>query len=113
MTDMNQSELEAHLAWHIRVSGLPTPEREYRAIPGRKHRFDFAWPNFKLLLDVQGGIFNKGKHGRGLGIMQDQEKLNLATIEGWHVMQVSTRHVTQGQAIQWLRRFFEKRHVDA
>ena len=109
----NKSELEEALDWHIRVCGLPAPEREYQAIPGRKHRFDFAWPSFKLLLDVQGGIFNGGKHGRGTGILKDQEKLKLSTIEGWHVMHISNRHITQGQAIHWLRQFFEKRPANA
>jgi len=113
MPDLKQRDLEGDLAWQIRMTGLPTPERQYAAIPGRRHRFDFAWPNFKLLLDVQGGIFTKGKHGRGAGIMQDQEKLNLATIEGWHVMHVSVRHIDEGTAVQWLRRFFEKRIADA
>jgi len=50
-----ESELEATLAMHIRVNGLPEPEREYRFHPRRKWRFDAAWPDAKLAVEVEGG----------------------------------------------------------
>jgi very-short-patch-repair endonuclease len=47
----------AMLALHIRAVGLPEPKREYRFYPKRMWRADFAWPNEKLLVEYEGGIF--------------------------------------------------------
>ena len=102
------SNLEDTLLAQIRMVGLPEPVTQYRAIPKRRFAFDFAWPDHGLLLEVQGGIWNAGKHGRGWGILKDQEKLNLATLAGFRVLQVSTNHIQSGQAIQWLRAALER-----
>lgn len=103
-----RSALEQTLAWQVRAAGLPTPCPEYLPIPGRKFRFDFAWPELRLLVEVQGGVWNGGKHGRGSGILKDQEKLNLATLAGWRILQVSENHITNGQAILWIRQAIER-----
>lgn len=100
---MSKSELEREMGWQIRVTGLPAPVEQFRAIPGRQFTWDYAWPDRKLLLEVQGGVWNGGKHGRGSGILRDQEKLNLATIHGWRILQVSENHITDGRAMLWLK----------
>lgn len=52
---MSASDLEQLFAFQVKAAGLPEPEREYRAIKGRKFRFDFAWVERKLLVEVNGG----------------------------------------------------------
>lgn len=103
------SQLNEQMASQIRLAGLPVPEREVRAIPGRRHRFDFAWAHFRLAVEVQGGTWNGGKHGRGSGIAKDTEKLNLAVIHGWQVMQFTSDQVRDGKALRWLQAYFEGR----
>lgn len=100
---MTTSALEQTLAWQIRAAGLPQPCPEYLPIPGRKFRFDFAWPERRLLVEVQGGAWNGGKHGRGSGILTDQEKLNLAQLAGWRVLQVGPSHIRDGKALAWIQ----------
>ena len=97
------SLLERELLTQCSMAGLPTPVAEYRAIEGRRFRFDLAFIEQKLLIEVQGGIWNGGKHGRGAGIETDQEKLNLAVIAGWRVLHVSSNHVKSGKALMWIR----------
>jgi hypothetical protein len=63
--------------------GLPKPEIEYRFHPDRKWRFDFAWPEQRVYLEVQGGIWISGGHSRGAGMKRDWEKFNAATVLGW------------------------------
>ena len=96
------SKLEDLLLFQIRAMGLPEPEREYRAIKGRMFRFDFAWtePNHKLLVEVNGGTYNGGTHGRGCGINRDYEKGNLAVVHNWRVLSFDTKQVKSGAALE-------------
>ena len=99
------ANLENILAFQIRAAGLPTPKREFRAINGRRFRWDFAWIEHRLLLEVQGGTFSSGKmgHNSGLGLHRDMEKANLATLAGWRVLAVAERHIKTGKALQWIQ----------
>ena len=54
------SSLEDLLALHIKQTRLPNPVREFSAIPERRFRWDFAWPDRRLLVEVQGGTWAKG-----------------------------------------------------
>jgi len=62
---------------------LPTPEFEYVFHPDRKWRFDIAFPDFLLYIEVQGGIWIAGGHNRGAQMLKDWEKYNAATELGW------------------------------
>jgi very-short-patch-repair endonuclease len=95
----SKSGLEQAMANQIAWAGLPKPEREYRFHPKRRFRLDFAWPERRLGLEVQGGTWSGGAHGRGSGIARDYEKLNLALLQGWRVLQVDTKMVKDGRAI--------------
>lgn len=93
---------EAGLAFQCRATGLPEPVREYRGIPGRKFKFDLAWPDRKLALEIDGAIWINGRHSRGSGIMRDCEKFSLAAIHGWRVLRVTGDMVTSGKALRLL-----------
>jgi very-short-patch-repair endonuclease len=96
------SALEEVLALQVRAMCLPVPEREYPAIPGRKFKFDFAWPTWKLLVEVQGGTWIKGGHSTGVGIARDCEKGCLAVVGGWRVLHVTRDQIEAGKAIRWI-----------
>jgi very-short-patch-repair endonuclease len=87
------SDLEELLGEHIKLSGLPSPAREYRFHPRRRWRFDFAWPRHKIAVEVDGGIYNRGRHVRGSGFERDAEKRNAAVMAGWRVLHFTPRHV--------------------
>jgi len=69
---------------------LPVPVPEYRFHPRRRWRFDWAWPNEKLALEINGGAFlpTGGRHTRGAGFRADTEKFSEAAILGWRVLYV-------------------------
>ncbi|MCE5224883.1 MAG: endonuclease domain-containing protein [Porphyromonadaceae bacterium] len=65
---------------------LPIPMREYMFHPKRKWRLDFAWPEFKLAVEIEGGVFTKGRHTRPKGFIGDIEKYNELTLYGWKLL---------------------------
>jgi hypothetical protein len=77
--------LEERLAWHIKVWGLPTPEREHRFDATRRWRFDFAWPAFRVAAEVEGLTPQGGRHQRMAGFQGDAEKYTAAQLAGWAV----------------------------
>jgi len=82
------SALEDYFAWALRTLApwLKEPEREYRFSPPRRWRFDFAWPDEKVAVEVEGGTWSFGRHVRGRGYAADCEKYNAAVIDGWRVL---------------------------
>ncbi len=104
---MSASQLEAELALQIKALGLPEPIREYQAIKGRKFRFDFAWLEQRLLVEVNGGTYTKGAHSTGRGIARDYEKANLATLDGWRVLSFDGKSVKDGTAVEVIRKALE------
>ena len=83
---MSASELENTFAMQLDAVGLDGYVREYQAIPGRRFRFDFAWLEQRLLVEVNGGTYTQGAHSTGQGIARDYEKANLAVLQGWRVL---------------------------
>jgi very-short-patch-repair endonuclease len=94
------SHPEETLALHIKFSRLPPPEREFRFHPTRRWRFDFAWPDCMVAVEVDGGIYSRGRHVRGSGFEKDGEKRNAAVIAGWRVLHFTPRQVKSGAAIR-------------
>lgn len=82
------SKLEQSLADALRMYGhdLPEPVREFKAVPDRKFRWDFAWPARMVLVEVQGGIYGARSAHTGASLARDFEKLNLASIWGYRTL---------------------------
>ena len=97
------SEGEETLALHIRAEKLPEPVREYKFAPDRKWRFDFSWPDRKLAVEVEGGVWSGGRHTRGSGYVNDMTKYNRANLLGWCVLRFDTAQVRNGTAIAAIR----------
>lgn len=97
-----KSHLEETLALHIRAAGLPPPVREYRFHPTRRWRFDFAWPESQVALEIDGATWTGGRHTRGAGYQADCEKLNEAAVLGWRVFRTTASMVRSGYALRLL-----------
>ena len=66
-----------------RIGGF-YPEREFKFHPERKWRFDFAWPEADMAVEIDGGGWMRhgGRHARS----SDYLKRNQATMRGWRVL---------------------------
>ena len=90
------------LGFVLQAAGLPVPCREYRFAPPRRWRFDYAWPDRRLALEVEGGTWAGGRHVRGKGYEGDCEKYNAAALLGWTVLRVTTAMLNDGRALALL-----------
>lgn len=97
---MTASALEDKLLWLIKYEGIALPQREYRFAPPRKWRFDFAWPDKGVAVEVEGGVYVRGRHQRPKGFENDCEKYNEACLRGWRVLRFTDKHIKSGVAIK-------------
>lgn len=65
----------------------------------RDWRCDFVWPDLRLIVEVEGGVWTQGRHTRGSGFTKDIEKYNSLTAAGWKVLRFGRREVTSGEAL--------------
>lgn len=80
--------------------GIPIPETEYRFHEKRLWRVDFAWPEIKLAVEIEGGVFTKGRHVRGQGYINDMEKYNSLQLKGWLLLRYTPKLINYQQIKQ-------------
>ena len=56
----------------------------------RKWRFDYAIPDLKVAIEIDGAVWDYGRHNRPQGYINDMEKLNTAASMGWLVLRFTT-----------------------
>lgn len=70
---------------------------EHRFHPVRKWRFDFAWPEQKVAVEIDGGTaLRLPSHTSIKGMERDREKSNQAALMGWTVLRYTTAMVRRG-----------------
>lgn len=109
-TDGTDSRIESRLLENVRLMRLPEPELQAKIIPGRRYRFDFAWMDYKVTAEVQGGVYKVGKrcptcgespsgrHTRGAGYETDARKSADAQVAGWICISVTAGMIKSGEA---------------
>ena len=97
------SQAEAALALQLRLMKLPHALREHVFDSRRKWRFDFAWPDYSLAVEIEGITYDGGRHQRKDGFEKDLEKYEAAMLQGWTVYRCSTAMVKSGRAVQTIQ----------
>lgn len=84
---------------------------EHRFAPPRRWRFDAAWPDQKVALEVQGGrwIQGKGAHGRPDQAKKDEEKRQAAEDKGWRVLYCEPQEVRDLSVVVRITRVIDTR----
>jgi len=95
-----KSKLEDSMASQLKAANITGYQREYRFHPVRKWRFDFAFPDQRLAIEIDGGGWVGGRHSRGYGIESDCDKYNSAVLLGWRILRFTGKHVRNGLAIE-------------
>lgn len=95
---------EELFALHCRLENIET-HREFLFASeiGRKFRADFAWPEKKILAEIEGGSWSNGRHSRGIGFEEDCVKYNIAALLGYRVFRFTPGLVESGYAIATIK----------
>lgn len=101
---MSRSYLEALFWQQLEALDLPMPAKEYRFDPIRRWRLDFAWPDLKLAVEIEGGVWSGGRHVRGAGFLGDIEKHNALAMGGWCLLRFDGGAVRSGSACEQVRK---------
>ena len=96
-----KSEGEEAFALQLQARGIASGwVREYRYLPKRRCRADFAHPMKRILVEVEGGAWSAGRHTRGRGFEDDCEKQNAAMLLGWRIFRGTTAMAVDGRLAQ-------------
>lgn len=96
---------------------------------GRRWRFDWAWIDQRIALEVEGGyamqarckcgqaahcracgrpVMGGGRHTRAAGFLEDMDKYNTAAILGWRVYRQPTKAIASGGAVRLMAEVFKR-----
>lgn len=96
----------------LAAAGAPPYEQQFKFHPKRRWMFDFAWQQWKLAVEIEGGIFVRGRHVSPSGFVKDCEKYNEAAVLGWTVLRVPVAGKTWVEdAIDLIDRWISKRYA--
>lgn len=94
----------ALLMIQLRANGVPMPtHEELRFAPPRRWRADLAWLPDRLLVELDGGVWSRGRHVRPEGYIRDAAKLNAAVCLGWRVLRFPSPMIGDGTAWRTIR----------
>lgn len=88
------SHLEDRFALLWRALKGPPLAREVRFHETRRWRFDFACPEARVAIELEGGVWSGGRHTRGSGFSEDCIKYHAAAVGGWTVFRLTGRMLT-------------------
>ena len=77
-------------------------QEEFRFHHKRRWRFDFLVGKFGI--EIDGGIWVRGRHSRGKGQIADMEKANAAAMLGYFMLRFTPQQVKQELAITTIQR---------
>lgn len=97
----------SELAWTFEMlcRGLGLEfEKEHRFHPTRRWRFDYADVENKIAIEIEGGIWVRGRHNRAKGFRNDTIKYNQATVLGWRVL----RYCSEEDIVKYFEKDYNK-----
>lgn len=78
------------------------PVKEYQFHTQRKWRFDYAFVEAKVALEVEGGVHTGGRHIRPKGFLGDMEKYNTAATLGWRLLRTTPDRLLSRETLEMI-----------
>ena len=97
------------LETHLRELGLGFV-REYSFCDGRKWKFDYVLKHkasdpWAVAVEIEGAVWQQGRHTRGSGYVKDLEKYRMASALGYKLFRFTTEEVLDGTAKAFLEKW--------
>ncbi len=86
---------------------------EWQFCAERKWRLDYAWPRWKVGVEIDGGLWTGGRHSGGIGQKKDLEKMNAAAELGWLVLHYTPEERLKSETLMQIFRTiqYKKEHA--
>lgn len=104
---------DEQMALDFESSDLPDFEREhlFALAIGRRWRFDFAWPAYRVAVEYEGLVVRRiggelivtGRHATVTGMREDMVKYNAAAMQGWAVFRFDRDLVRAKEHVRTIR----------
>lgn len=92
---------DAFNVWLNQHPEIPPPIEEHVFAPPRKWRFDFAWPDHMLAVEIEGLTRDGGRHQTFTGFIKDAEKYEAAFRLGWRVYRLPGPWIAEPRRYIW------------
>lgn len=91
--------------FQLRTAGLPKPREQFKFHDTRRWTTDFAWPEKRLIVEIEGGIWRRGggAHTHPSNVLRDIEKYNAAALLGYRLFRFSDRELKNGEAMRIMK----------
>lgn len=76
---------------------------EHRFHPTRMWRFDYAIPEHRIAIEIDGGVWQIGRHNRPKGYIADLDKFNNAAALGWRVLKFTPQQKHTMKALRLIQ----------
>ena len=114
---------EDRIKLELRLNKITQYETQYKFHPTRRWKFDFAWPDKMIAIEVEGNTFGRickkkvygkvcnqrlagGRHTQGTGFEKDCEKYNTAALMGWKVYRIPSSMIKGGKSFELINEIF-------
>lgn len=109
-TPNKKTPVEELFDTQLKGLGITGYKRNVRFIPKRRFEADFFFPDLRLVVEVDGGIWlPKSGHTSGEGYQRDRERDLEAALAGIVTYRVTSDQVRSGYAIDCIQRLLERR----
>jgi len=107
-------KVEKHLALDVLLKDIQGTTgnkylKEYRFDAKRRWRFDVAFPAVKVAIEIEGGVWNYGRHNRASGFLKDLEKYNSAVEQGWCILRYTWDEIEKASIYEQIVSTIENR----
>lgn len=106
------ADYEEDFAYQCRAMRLPEPIRQFPFAREMDRRFtaDFAWPKYRLLVEIQGGIWRPGggAHSHPIDIERDVERQQYVAVLRYTMLPLLPKQVKSGFGIELTQRVLER-----
>lgn len=105
---MDYSLFKRFVEQELGVSLIP----EFKFHPVRKWRFDFAIPDLKIAIEIDGGLFIYGRHNHAISMIKDYEKFNAAAESGWVILKFIPSQLKENATLDIIQRTVDFRRKE-
>lgn len=85
---------------------ISEPVQEHKFHPKRKWKIDFSYPDKKLAIEIEGGVWSRGRHTRGSGFIKDMEKYNALTEYGWRLLRFTPDDLKKQSTLDLIKKCY-------